>query len=51
LIIVYISFEGVITKLRYYLSSVDEDSLIVWWSKKVKKWIEDEGMLTCIEMP
>ena len=24
--------------------------LIVWWSKRVKRWIEEEGVLTCIEM-
>ena len=50
LIIAHIPFEEATIKLRYYLSTVDEDSLIIWWSKRVKKWIEEEGILTCIEM-
>lgn len=50
LLIIAHPFEEVAIKLRYHLSMVTEDSLIIWWSKRVEKWIEEEGILTCIEM-
>jgi hypothetical protein len=50
LIIAHIPFEEATIKLRYHLSIVAGDSLIIWWSKRVKKWIEEEGILTCIEI-
>jgi HEPN domain-containing protein len=50
LIIAHTPFEEATIVLRYHISTVDEDSLIVWWSKRVKRWIEEEGILTCVEM-
>jgi hypothetical protein len=41
LIIAHTPFEEATIKLRYHLSTVAEDSLIIWWSKRVKKWIEE----------
>jgi HEPN domain-containing protein len=42
-------FEGAVNKLRYNIESINENKLIVWWSKQIMNQIESTKILKCIE--